>query len=159
MAQVHSILFVCRANLCRSPCAEAVLRAMLRQQGAVSGFEIDSAGTHDYHPGAKAYPLAAACAQRRGYDVNGCVARRVTPGDFERFDMILAMDRANLEELRRIAPTRCKHKIELLLDYGERHPGRDVPDPMGGDTRRYELALDLIEDGCRGLARYLVRAA
>ena len=155
----RSILFVCKANLCRSPSAEAVLRAMLRERGAVARFEIDSAGTHDYHPGQRPFPLAAASAARRGYDVSACAARRVSPADFDRFDMILAMDAANLAELRRIAPTRCKHKIELLLDYGERYQGEDVPDPIGGDARRFELALEMIEDGCRGLARLLARAA
>jgi protein-tyrosine phosphatase len=155
----RSILFVCRANLCRSPCAEAVLRSLLNERGAVAGFEIASAGTHEYRPGERAFPLAAAAAARRGYDVSACASRRVTPADFDRFDMILAMDRANVAELRRIAPTRCKHKIERLLDYGERYQGEDVPDPIGNDPRLFEQALDMIEDGCRGVARYLLRAA
>lgn len=70
--------------------------------------------------------------------------------------MILAMDKSNLAALRAIAPTRCKHKIELLLEYGDKYHGREVPDPYGGDAKAFDLALDMIEDGCLGLA-HLVR--
>jgi len=123
--------------------------------GAV--FDIASVGTHDYHIGRPAFPTAVEVAGRRGYDITRHLARRIAPGDFDRYDAILAMDRFNIANLRTIAPTRCKSKIELLLEYGDRFHGREVPDPYGGEVQDYELALDMIEDGCRGLVQLLVR--
>ena len=152
---MRSILFVCTANICRSPTAEGVLRRLLAD--SASRFEIDSAGTHDYHVGKPPFPAAVEIAKRRGYDITGCIARRVKAGDFEDFDLILAMDRSNLNALRSIAPTRSKDKIELLLDYGDRFYGKEVPDPYGGKAPEFELALDMIEDGCRGLIQLLAR--
>ena len=151
---MRSILFVCTANLCRSPTAEGVLRRMLAARGPV---EVDSAGTHDYHAGAPPSPGAVAAAGRRGYDITGRVARRVKPADFDHFDLILAMDRGNLANLRSIAPSHTRQKIELLLAYGEKYSGKEVPDPYGGPEDGFELAVDMIEDGCRGLAAVLLR--
>ena len=145
--------------MCRSPSAEAVLRAMLRERAVGLAIEIDSAGTHEFRPGAPAHPAAVEAAKSRGYDLSACTARHVTPSDFDRFDMILAMDKANVEDLRRMAPTRCKQKIELLLDYGDRYYGEEVPDPIGGDAKGFERALEMIEDACGGLVQLLVRAA
>ncbi|HET9579716.1 MAG TPA: low molecular weight protein-tyrosine-phosphatase [Usitatibacter sp.] len=159
MTGVRSILFVCRANMCRSPSAEAVMRAMLRARALGVAIEIDSAGTHDFRPGAPPHVAAAEAGKRHGYDLNGCVARRVMPADFDRFDMILAMDEANVADLRRMAPTRCKRKIELLLDYGDRFYGEEIPDPIGEDATHFDRVLEMIEDGCGGLVQLLVRAA
>ena len=137
--------------------AEGVLRAY----GAAKGLEIDidSAGTHDYHVGKPPFPLAVATAKRRGYDITRCVSRRIRPHDFDHFDFILAMDGKNIARLRTICPTRCKPKIELLLEYGDKYHGKEVPDPYGGEVKDFELALDMIEDGCKGLAKLLARAA
>jgi protein-tyrosine phosphatase len=146
------ILFVCTANICRSPTAEAVLRRLLITESIASRVEVDSAGTHDYHLGKPPYPAAVQQAKRRGYDMTTCISRKVRADDFDSFDMILAMDRSNLATLKTIAPTRCKHKIELLLDYSDRFPGQEVPDPFGGEETDFERAFQMIEDGCKGLA-------
>ena len=82
-------------------------------------------------------------ARLRGYDLSACSARQITPADFDRFDMILAMDNANVADLRRLAPTRCKQKIELLLEYGDRYHGQEVPDPYGKPAKDFEIALDM----------------
>ena len=156
---IRNILFVCKANQCRSPSAEAVLRHLLAERGAGARFEVESAGTHAFGPCSRPLFEAHAAARKRGYEIPASVARLINPGDFEHFDLILAMDCANVQDLRNMAPTRCKHKIELLLDYGERYPGREVPDPVGGDVSRYDAALSMIEDGCRGIAQLLLRAA
>ena len=156
---MRSILFVCTANICRSPMAEGVLRKLLADAGRESGFEIDSAGTHDYHVGSPPFKGSLECAKKRGYEIGHLVARRVRPQDFEHFDAILAMDRGNAASLRTIAPTRYKNKIELLLDYGDEFYGKDIPDPYGGQAKDFELALDMIEDGCRGLASFVTRPA
>jgi protein-tyrosine phosphatase len=154
----QSVLFVCTANICRSPSAEGVLRKLAQRQGVLeSAIDIASAGTHDYHVGKPPYPSALESAKKRGYDLTQIVARQVRSNDFDRFDHILAMDRSNLKHLQRIAPTRAKPKIELLLEYGDRFHGLEVPDPYGGEERDFELALDMIEDGCRGIATLLFR--
>lgn len=153
----HAVLFVCTANICRSPTAAAVLRHLLARQGAEHAFEIDSAGTHDYHVGKPPFARAIEVAQARGIEITEHRARRVTPGDFDRYDFILAMDRSNVANLRAVAPTRSKHKIELLLEYGDAFHGLDVPDPYGGEVQDFQRALEMIEDGCQGVARLLVR--
>jgi protein-tyrosine phosphatase len=139
--------------------AEGVLRKMIAARGAGSAFDIDSAGTHDYYEGKPPFPHAVACAKARGYDLTHLVARRIRSHDFEHFDLILGMDRANLAALKAAAPTQCKHKIELFLEYGDKYHGSEVPDPFGGELKDFDRALDMIEDGCRGLADLLVRAA
>ena len=152
---MRSVLFVCTANICRSPMAEGVFRSMVARAGSKAGVEIDSVGTHDYHVGEPPFKLAVEAAKKRGYQIEHLVARRVGPADLDRFDMILCMDRANLVHLRTIAPTRCKQKIELLLEYGDKYHGKDIPDPYGGDSKAYDKALDMIEDGCEGVVELL----
>ena len=154
---MRSILFVCTANICRSPMAEGVLRKLAGEKHVRA--EIDSVGTHNYHVGKPPYKDAIESAKRRGYPIEHLVARCIGPADFDRFDMILAMDRANIAHLRTIAPTRSKPKIELLLEYGERFHGKDIPDPYGKQPRDFEIALDMIEDGCKGLVEYLQHTA
>jgi protein-tyrosine phosphatase len=155
---MRSILFVCTANICRSPMAEGVLRKMLADEGLGSKFQIDSVGTHDYHVGEPPFSDAVASAKRRGYDITHLVSRRIRPDDFDHFDFILGMDKSNIASLRTISPTRCKQKIELLLDYGDEFHGKEVPDPYGGDIKHFERALDMIEDGCKGLVELLKRS-
>jgi len=154
---IRSILFVCTANICRSPTAEGVLRKLLASSGLADSISIASAGTHDYHLGKPTFPLAMEVAKRRGYDLTSHVARQLKGNDFDEYDLILAMDASHLRSLRSIAPTRCKQKIELFLEYGDKFHGKDVPDPYGGKPEAFELAIDMIEDGCRGLAELLVR--
>ena len=154
---MRSILFVCTANICRSPTAEGVMRRLLMNEGLDEKFEIESAGTHDYQAGKPPFPAAVEVAKSRGYDITGCVSRRIAPGDFDHFDMILAMDRSNLTNLRTIAPTRSKQKIELLLEYGDKFHGQEIPDPYQRTEKEFQLAFDMIEDGCQGLVELLKR--
>ena len=137
--------------------AEGVFRAHMTRAGVKGEIAVDSVGTHDYHEGKPPFRLAVEAAKKRGYEIGQLVARRVNPGDLDRFDMILCMDRANLVHLRTMAPTRCKEKIELLLEYGDKYHGRDIPDPYGGDTKAYEKVLDMIEDGIGGLVGLVTR--
>ena len=130
---------------------------MLASRNVDGRFEIGSAGTHDYHAGKPPFALAVERATLRGYDLTQLVARRIRGDDFEHFDLILGMGREHLSHMRQIAPTRCKHKIELFLDYGDRFHGKDIPDPYGGTARDYDLMLDMVEDGCAGLVQLLIR--
>lgn len=156
---MRSFLFVCTANICRSPTAEIVFRQLVLRAGLIQSIQIESAGTHDYHLGKPPFPTAVEHAKKRGYDMTGCVSRRIRSGDFDQFDLILAMDSSNLVALRTIAPTHYKHKIELLLEYSEKFHGQDVPDPYGGDEKAFSRALDMIEDGCKGLAEVVIQFA
>jgi protein-tyrosine phosphatase len=156
---MRAILFVCTANICRSPTAEGVFRRVISREPYAEGMQIESAGTHEYHIGKPPFPAAVEQAKKRGYDITACTSRQIKADDFDRFDMILAMDKANLSALRTIAPTRCKHKIELLLDYSDKYHGEEVPDPFGGDEKAFERALDMIEDGCKGLAELVKQFA
>src|SRR5689334_18005220 len=135
--------------------AEGVFRKLFAEIASTTNIEIDSVGTHDYHEGESPFRLAVQAAKKRGYQIEHLVARRVGPADLDRFDMILCMDRANLVHLKTIAPTRCKEKIELLLEYGDKFHGKDIPDPYGGDSKAFDKALDMIEDGCQGVVELL----
>jgi protein-tyrosine phosphatase len=148
-----AVLFVCTANICRSPTAAAVMRKIARRANLHA--HIDSVGTRDCCAWMPPHPMAVAVGKRRGYDLTGQTARQIRQFDFEYFDLILAMDKSHVKSLRAIAPKRFAHKIRLLLDFGLRFPGQEVPDPFERGVAHYERALELIEDGCRGLAATL----
>ena len=103
-----NILFVCLGNICRSPTAEGVLRKLAGELAPHLDIEIDSAGTHDYHAGQPPDTRAQAAARARGIDLTPLRARQIEPRDFEEFDLILAMDQANLSALKRRAPPRSR---------------------------------------------------
>ena len=150
------LLFVCTANICRSPTAEGVFRKLAADTPLVGELEIDSAGTHDFHVGAAPDARAIKHAAARGYELDHLRSRLINPGDFDYYDFILAMDGDNVRNLKSMCPTRLSQKIELLLDYGSIDAVSEVPDPYQGSAREFEHALDLIEDGCRGLVAYLL---
>jgi protein-tyrosine phosphatase len=108
-------------------------------------FEIDSAGTHDYHVGEAPDRRAIAHAKKRGYDISGLRARQVAPEDFEKFDLVLAMDRGHLRILERMCPAGSRHKLRLFA------AGEEVPDPYYGGAEHFEEALDLIEKAAKRL--------
>ena len=145
------ILFVCMGNICRSPTAEGVTRAVAEKKGLVDRFEFDSAGTHGYHIGNPPDARARAAAAKRGYDLSPLKARQVNEFDFVRFDRILAMDRDNLELLRKACPQEHHVKLGLFLEYASRSAGDEVPDPYYGGPEGFERVLDMIEDAADGL--------
>jgi protein-tyrosine phosphatase len=135
---------VCMGNICRSPTAEGVLRARAARVPGLA-LEVDSAGTHAYHVGEPPDPRAIAHAARRGVDIAGLRARQVVAEDFERFDLILAMDRDNLARLRAVCPPEHAWKVRAVLSDGARGALREVPDPYYGDAAGFEQVLDLLE--------------
>lgn len=146
-----SLLFVCMGNICRSPMAEGHFRKVLARHARHLDVHVDSAGTHGFHIGSPPDQRAQAAARRRGIDISGLTARSVIDADFERFDLILAMDRDNREELLAMADPACHDRIRLLLDFSRNHAGADVPDPYYGGKLGFERVLDLIEDAADGL--------
>ncbi len=151
----YRILFVCMGNICRSPTAQGVFEAALAQRGLEAHFEIDSAGTHDYHIGTAPDARAREAALRRGIDISGLRGRQVDASDFERFDMILAMDRDNLQLLEAQCPPQHRHKLSLLLSHSETTRDEEVPDPYYGGRDGFERVLDLIEDASQALLEKL----
>lgn len=154
MSVMKKILFVCLGNICRSPTAEAVFRSKVQALGLEAIIAWDSCGTAGYHSGEPPDRRAMMAAKKRGYDMSDLRARQVADHDFEAFDLILAMDRANLNELLSRAPEACTSKIHLFLKYGSTED-RDVPDPYYGGAEGFDHVLDMIEDACEGLLHYL----
>jgi protein-tyrosine phosphatase len=148
---ISSVLMVCMGNICRSPTAEAVLREKLRRAGWHDRVTVDSAGTHAWHAGAPPDARSVRHAARRGYDLSALRARPVHDHDFERFDLILAMDWDNLSLLEERCPVAHRSKLARLTEYGVRHASPVVPDPYAGGGADFERVLDLVEDACDGL--------
>lgn len=153
------VLFVCLGNICRSPTAESVLRAFAAREAPELNLEVDSAGTAGYHIGEPPDARTRQAAARRGYDLGRLRARVVAPADFERFDLILAMDRENLSVLRRRAPEGTHERLRLLLEFAPPGSPEDVPDPYYGGPNGFEEVLDLIEAAVSGLLRHLRQRA
>lgn len=145
-----SVLFVCLGNICRSPLAEAALRAEAERRGL--DVRIDSAGTGDWHLGHPPDRRAAAVASRNGIDIGHLRARQVTPDDFRRFDHIVALDAQNLRDLMRMRPADAKAELSLLLDHVEGREGQAVADPYYGGDEHFDVAWSDVEAGARALA-------
>ncbi|MCY4396554.1 MAG: low molecular weight phosphotyrosine protein phosphatase [Rhodospirillaceae bacterium] len=150
-----NILFVCTGNFCRSPTGEAVLRRMVEVAGLGDTVTIDSCGTHAYHTGQPPDSRAREAGERRGYGFAGQRARTLASADFDRFDLILAMDGGHFDRLRQAAPAARAGRVRRFLDFAPGTGRRDVPDPYYGSAEDYELTLDLIEAGCRGIVAML----
>jgi protein-tyrosine phosphatase len=149
------ILFVCTGNICRSPTAEGVARALAEQLGLGEDFEFDSAGTHGYHVGDTPDPRTVAAAAKRGYELAHLRARRVTEFDFIRFDRVIAMGRDHLDWLRRACPPLYHDKLGLLLEFSGSLDEDEVPDPYYGGAEGFERVLDLVEDAAREMLQKL----
>ncbi len=143
MSTKSNILFVCLGNICRSPTAEAVFRRCAASRGVP--LTVDSAGTIAYHQGKLPDARACRAAEARGFDFSGITSRPVCVSDFSKFSHVLAMDKQNLEDLKRICPVDLQHKLALFLSVGTRGY-EEVPDPYYGDDEGFERVLDLIVD-------------
>lgn len=148
-----SVLFVCLGNICRSPLAEAALRAEAARIGL--DVEVDSAGTGDWHLGHPPDKRAVAVAQRNGVDIAQLRARQVTPADFSRFDHIVALDRENLANLEAMRPGGSKTELSLLLDHVPGREGQPVADPYYGDDSDFDETWRDVTQGASALARLL----
>lgn len=157
--QSISVLFVCMGNICRSPTGEGVFRHYVAEAGYADVVYIDSAGIIDYHTGDPADQRMRQTASLRGYSLDS-IARQVKVADIEKFSLLVAMDRDNLQDLQRLAGGDKPH-IRMLgsfLDGGcDNASARSVPDPYYGGVAGFEEVLDMNEAACPGILEYCLR--
>jgi len=150
------ILFVCLGNICRSPAAEAVMVAKLKESGMNERIICDSAGILGYHAGEKADVRMRNHAVRRGYKVTSLSRKVRSEHDFEQFDMIIGMDEQNIKDLNLLVQSAAhRKKIFRMTEFSSQTAYDHIPDPYYGGSDGFELVLDLLEDACDGLLEYL----
>lgn len=154
---VFRILLVCMGNICRSPTAEGVLRQFITRNKLDTEIEVDSAGTHGYHVGEAPDSRTQRAASARGYDLSQQRARKVAYQDLDYFDLILAMDKSNLDNLKRMAMPEQQKKLGLFMDYARNFDDQEVPDPYYGLGYGFDLVLDMVEDASQGLVEDIRR--
>lgn len=145
------VLFVCLGNICRSPTAEGVFRAIVDEAGLSDLVSIDSAGTSGWHIGDPPDERGQRAALTRGYDLSQQRARKVGPRDFETFDYIIGMDSRNVADLSAMAPAGTRDKVSLFLAFAPETGEREIPDPYYGGSDGFDQVLDLVEAASRGL--------
>lgn len=158
---IPAVLFVCTGNICRSPSAEGVFRAMAQAKGL--DIRLDSAGTHAYHVGEAPDPRSRAAAKLRGYDISQQRARQITNHDFDDFDYILVMDSGHYATMLAHMPEGARAKLQYMMAYAtcgdtQHHHTNplkssahlDVPDPYYGNAQSFEYVLDIIELAAEG---------
>ncbi len=153
----YRVLLVCMGNICRSPTAEGVLRHFIKINRLGDIVEVDSAGTHGYHVGEPPDSRTQRAASVRGYNLSQLRARKVARQDLDYFDLILAMDKSNLDNLRRMAMPEQHPKIKLFMDYADNFDDEEVPDPYYGLGHGFDLVLDMVEDAAQGLVKEIKR--
>ncbi|MEH6404859.1 MAG: low molecular weight protein-tyrosine-phosphatase [Sneathiella sp.] len=150
-----NVLFVCLGNICRSPSAEAVFRALVEKQGLSAEIHTDSAGTGAWHLGNQPDARAQKIGKTREIFMSDLKARQVSADDFDRFDYILAMDNSNFKNLAQMKPSHYDGQLKLMLDYSDEDSG-EVPDPYYGDLSDYEHVFDLLEPAASGLLSHIL---
>lgn len=150
-----SYLFVCLGNICRSPLAEAAMRAAAERAGI--DVAVDSAGTGEWHVGRAPDRRSQAVAAHHGIDISGYKARQVRAADFRSFDHLLALDPQNLRDLRAIAPRDATARLSLLMDHVAGRQGEGVPDPYYGDAADFERVWDDVTAAANALVAQIVR--
>ncbi len=149
------ILFVCLGNICRSPAAENIMNHLIDQSDLNTAIVCDSAGTSSYHIGSHPDPRMTAAAARRGIIFQG-KARQFKKSDFTEFDLILAMDRDNYQDIIYLdRDGQYRHKVKMMCDFCSHHTLKEVPDPYYGGPEGFNQVIDLLLDACDGLLKYL----
>lgn len=151
----HRILFVCTENLCRSPMAEGLLMHYFREMGLDADFDVASSGSTASQPGRRPDPRAQKVAGQAGIDISRMRARRFSDREFERSDMIVAMDENNMRELERTCPPVFRDKLSLLLDYHPDGDLREVPDPYYGSAEGFQEVFEIIDTAVYGLVSHI----
>jgi protein-tyrosine phosphatase len=151
---VYKLLFVCLGNICRSPSAENIMNHLIEKKGLGDRIICDSAGTSSYHIGSAPDRRMGVAAQKRGIELKG-KARQFDREDFEKFDLILAMDRDNYRDILSLdRQGQYQDKVRLMCDFCTRHSLKEVPDPYYGGPEGFDQVIDLLMDACEGLLEY-----
>lgn len=155
----HTILFICLGNICRSPAAEGIMKAIVEERGLTDNFEIDSAGIGNWHVGQLPDSRMRQCGSEHGYNFNHH-ARQFQPSDFQRFDHIVVMDNDNYRAITTMASSQNdKDKVVRMADFLTAHREyTTVPDPYYGDASDFELVVTLLEDACSALCQALINS-
>ena len=149
------VLFVCTGNICRSPTAHGVFRALVAREGLSAVIATDSAGTHGYHLGEPPDRRSSAAARARGVEIDDLRARQFKPADFTIFDLVLAMDRGHQRLLAGWGTPSQQGRLRLFMSFAPELGIEDVPDPYYGAGDGFERVLDLIEAGSSGLLHHI----
>jgi protein-tyrosine phosphatase len=151
------LLFVCLGNICRSPSAEGIMNHLIAQHSLSNLIQCDSAGTSDYHVGAAPDIRMTQAAHASGITLSG-QSRQFEISDFSTFDFILAMDQANYQSLIALDRSgRFKDRVQLMCNFCETFPDKDVPDPYYGGPDGFKYVVDLLTDACNGLLKYIIQ--
>jgi len=148
-----NILFVCMGNICRSPSAEGFFATALQNSNYKEQISIDSAGTHGYHVGHTPDARATATALNFGVDISHLRARKVSVSDFNDYDLMIAMDRNNFEDLQRIQPAGSKASLKMMMHYHPQAQPEEVPDPYYGEMDGFTYMCELLQSATLGLLK------
>ncbi|MEM8720493.1 MAG: low molecular weight protein-tyrosine-phosphatase [Cyanobacteria bacterium P01_G01_bin.39] len=155
----YNLLFVCLGNICRSPSAENIMNHLVQEAGLTDKITCDSAGTSGYHIGAAPDRRMNHAALKRGLELQG-QSRKLKPSDLERFDLILAMDRENYQDILYLdREGKYEDKVRLMCDFATEKQDREVPDPYYGGADGFDYVIDLLFDACGGLLEHVVNSA
>jgi protein-tyrosine phosphatase len=152
-----SVLFVCMGNICRSPTAQGVFRALVESEALGDRIATDSAGTIAYHVGEPPDRRARETATKRGIDLSDLRARKVVSEDFDRFDYLLAMDSDNYKELREICPPGFEGRLHMFMDFAAQRAEQEVPDPYYGGVAGFDRVFDMVEEASHGLLDHILK--
>lgn len=153
----YKLLFVCLGNICRSPAAENIMNHLIDQANLNTQIVCDSAGTSSYHIGSSPDRRMTQSANQRGIKMTG-KGRQFQRDDFEKFDLILAMDQENYENILHLDPLgKYRHKVKLMCEFCRHHTLKEVPDPYYGGTEGFNQVIDLLLDSCEGLLEFIIQ--
>ena len=154
----YKLLFVCLGNICRSPSAENIMNHLIQEAGLSDKITCDSAGTSGYHIGAAPDERMSAAAIKRGLKLVG-KSRKLFPKDLQRFDLILAMDRENYQDILYLdREGKYEDKVRLMCQFATQKADKEVPDPYYGGQDGFDYVIDLLYDACAGLLDYVVKS-
>ena len=154
----YKLLFVCLGNICRSPSAENIMNQLIEEAGLSDKIICDSAGTSGYHIGAAPDRRMNAAAKKRGLELQG-ESRKLKPSDLSKFDLILAMDRDNYQDIVYLdREGKYEDKVLLMCDFATEKADQEVPDPYYGGEDGFDYVIDLLYDACAGLLDRIVNS-